>query len=46
MGPPFVGGGGRPHALGGCETTIARFGPGAGDLIRDASCQAPESVMG
>ena len=33
-------------ALGGFETILTRFNPGAGDLIRDASCELLEMLMG
>jgi len=33
------------HALGGYETIISRFGPGAGEMIRDASCELLEKLI-
>ena len=33
------------HALGGYETIITRFGPGAGEMIRDASCELIEQLI-
>ncbi|MBT3377516.1 MAG: hypothetical protein HN742_32990 [Lentisphaerae bacterium] len=33
------------HALGGYETMIARFGPGADETIRDTSCELLEELM-
>ena len=33
------------HALGGYETIISRFGPGAGEMIRDAGCELIENLL-
>jgi len=33
------------HALGGYETIISRFGPGAGEMIRDTSCELIDSLL-
>jgi len=33
------------HALGGYETIITRFGPGAGEMIRDTSCALLEQLI-
>ncbi len=33
------------HALGGYETIITRFGPGAGEMIRDTSCELIENLL-
>lgn len=35
----------RMHGGGGYETIITRFGPGAGETIRDTSCELIETLI-